>query len=425
MILAVLMVLSLGTLIYVHSALKDYESSQPENVLSAQIEKLRKAKSGSDFEDVLSLEQMRSDWNPSEAEISQFKQDFLASSVTFQEDHSAMDATKKTFDVLSNGCKVGTATLNHEGQKTRLLIFTLDLWSVEKIEVSGYTFAYTAPASVIVKNNGEVLQGTITDGTATYDIQSLTPLHVEIGDILGNSVPYDQGNLPTFTDYTVTVPVDYTIRGLETVPLEAASLEPIEALKYVKEYCPDVPDTATYVLRLLSDEPDFQILDGNGNAVDFTMENRTVTIAGEFAPQDTLPLNVDIDPLEVAKLWSLFMTQDLTGANNGYGQLSPYLIKGSYLQDVAWKWATGIDITFTSSHTLKDPPFQVETVSNYVVYSDNCFSCDIRLEKKLVLRTGEVDDVINSTFYFVKYDSTDNGKDDPKWYLADYREIQE
>lgn len=425
-ILAVLMLLSLGTLIYVHSALKDYEASQPENILAAQIEKLRKSKDASGFEDVLSLDHIRSDWGSSEAEIAQFKQDFLASTVAFQEDHSTVDPTKKTFDMLSNGCKVGSATLNHEGQETRLLIFTLDRWSVEKIEVSGYEFHLTVPASVIVKNDGQVLQGTITDAMAAYDLRSLTPLNVEIGDILGNSVPYDQGNLPTFTDYKVTIPVDYTICGAETVPVAAASLEPMEALKYVKEYCPDVPDTATYVLRLLTDEPNFQILDSSGNAVDFTMENRTVTIAGEFAGQDTLPLSVDIDPLEVAKLWSLFMTQDLTGANNGYGQLSPYLIKGSYLQDVAYQWATGIDITFTSSHTLKDPPFQVETVSNYVVYSNNCFSCDIRLEKKMVLRTGEeVDDVINSTFYFVKYDSTDNGKDDAKWFLADYREIQE
>lgn len=425
-ILAVLMVFSLCTLIYVHSALKDYEASQPENILAARIEQLRDSKSGSGAEDILSLDQMRSDWNASDGEIAQFKEDFLASSVTFQEDHSAVDAAKKTFDVLSNGCKVGTATLNHEGQETRLLIFPLDRWSVEQIEVTGYEFQFTSPASVIVRNNGEVLQGAITDGMASYDVHSLTPLNVEICDILGNSVPYDQGNPPTFTDYKVTIPVSYTIRALETVPVEAASLEPIEALKYVKEYCPDVPDTATYVLRLLTDDPDFTILDSSGKEVDFTIEDRQVTIAGEFVGQDSLPLSVDFDPLEVAKLWSLFMTQDLTGSNNGYGQLSPYLIKGSYLQDVAYQWATGIDITFTSSHTLKDPPFQVEEASNYVVYSENCFSCDIRLEKKLVLtRTGEeVDDVINSTFYFVKYDSTDNGKDDPQWALVDYREIQ-
>ena len=424
-ILAVLMVLSACTLVYVHSALKDYESSQPENILAAQIEKLRSPSAGSQFEDILSLDKMRSDWNASEEAVTQFKKDFLASSVTFQEDHSVVDPTKKTFHVLSDGCKVATASLNHEGQETRLLIFTLDRWSVEKMEVTGYEFHLTAPASVVVKSNGEVLQGEITDGMAAYDVRSLTPLNVEICDILGNSVPYDQKNLPTFTDYKVTIPASYTICGVEPVSIDAASLEPIEELKYVKEYCPDVPDAATYILRILSGEPDFKILDSSGNEVDFTIEDRKVTIDGDFSGQDSLSLSVDIDPLAVAKLWSLFMTQDLTGANNGYSQIEPYLIQDSYLQDVAWKWATGQDITFTSNHTLKNPPFQVEDISNYVVYSENCFSCDIRLEKTLVLtRTGEeVKDVVNSTFYFVKYDDTDNGVDDPHWFLADYREI--
>lgn len=424
-ILSVLLAISACVLIYVHMALKDYESSQPENVLAAQMEKLRKLEKSGKFEDMMSLEKMRSEAGASEEEIAQFKKNFLASTITFQEDHSAMDSTKKTFDVLSNGCKVGTATLNHEGQETRLLIFTLDRWSVGDMEASGYEFQLTIPATVIVKNNGEVLQGEISGGQATYDVHSLSPLNVEICDILGNSVPYDQKNPPAFTEYKVTVPPTYTIRGVETVPREAATLAPIEELKYVKEYCPDVPDTATYTLSVLSGEPDFQILDESGSEVAFTMEGKSVTVGG-YTGQASLPSSVDFDPLAVAKLWSLFMTNDLTGNNHGYGQLSPYLIKGSYLQDVTWKWATGQDITFTSDHTLKDPPFQVETVSNYVVYSENCFSCDIRLEKTMVLtRTGEeVADVINSTFYFVKYDDTDNGKDDPHWVLADYHEIQ-
>lgn len=424
MILSVLLAISACTLIYVHSALRSYESSQPENVLADQMKKLRKLEAKGKFEDRVSLEKMRGELGASEEEIAQFKKDFLASTITFQENHSTADPSKKVFDVLSNGCKVGTATLNHEGQETRLLIFTLDQWSVEHLEVTGYAFHLTAPASVIVKSNGQVLQGDITDGKATYDLRTLTPPNVEICDILGNSVPFDQKNLPKFTDYKVTVPYHYTVCGVEPVPLAAASLEPVEELKYVKEYCPDVPDTATYILSLLSDEPSFKILDNNGKEVEFTMENRQVTIQ-EFSGQDSLPISVDIDPLQVAKLWSLFMTNDLTGSNHGYSQLSPYLIKGSYLQDVAKKWATGQDITFTSAHTLKDPPFQVEEVSNYVVYSENCFSCDIRLEKKLVLtRTGEeVDDVIHSTFYFVKYDDTDNGVNDTHWVLADYHEI--
>jgi len=425
MILAVLLAISACALIYVHSALRSYEASQPENVLADQMKQLRKLDAKGKFEEMMSLDKLRSELGASEEEIAYFKKDFLTSTITFQEDHSMMDSTKKVFNVLSNGCKVGTAALTLEGQENCLLIFTLDKWSVGDMEATGYEFQFTAPASVTVKSNGEILQGQITDGKATYDVRSLTPLNLELCDILGNSVPYDQKNLPTFTDYKVTVPFNYTIQGVTAVPVAAASLEPPEELKYVKEYCPDIPGTATYILSILSGEPDFQILDGSGNEVAFTLEDRQVTIGTEFSGQDSLPISVDIDPLAVAKLWSLFMTNDLTGANHGYGQLSPYLIKGSYLQDVAWEWATGLDITFTSSHTLKDPPFQVETVSNYVVYSENCFSCDIRLEKKLVLtRTGEeVDDVINSTFYFVKYDDTDNGVNDPHWVLADYHEI--
>lgn len=421
-ILAVLLLISAGTLIYVHKALKDYEAAQPENILSAQVEMLRKSKS--DAEASLSLEPLRSEWNASQAEIDQFRQDFLASHVSFLEDHSAVDPETKTFHVLSNGCPVGTATLRHEGQKSLLLIFTLDRWKVEELSLRGYELNLTLPATVTVQCNGEALQGTVTDGMAAYDVRSLTPLNVTLQDVLGNTVAYDQGSLPSYTDYQVTIPADYTIEAAQRLSASSAALEPLEELKYVREYCPDLPDSAAYTLRLFSGEPDIRILDGSGSPVDFTWDHGQVTITREFTGQDTLPKNVDFDPLKVAKLWSLFMTQDLTGANNGYSQLSPYLIKGSYLQDVAWQWATGLDITFTSAHSLKDPPFQVEEISNYVVYSDSCFSCDIRLEKKMVLKTGaEVDDVIHSTFYFVKYQ--DSGKNSPNWVLVDYREIQE
>jgi len=423
-LLILLLAGSVYTLNYVQTSLQDYEASQPENILTAQIEKLRELEADGRFEELMSLEKMRGH-GATEDEIAQFKKDFLDSTITFQEDHSVVDAAKKAFLILSNGIKVATAELNHEGQENRMLIFTMDHWSVGKMEVTGYEFHLTAPASVIVKSNGEVIQGAITDGMATYDLYRLAPPNIEICDILGNSVPFDQKNLPTFTEYKVTVPSSYTVCGVEAVPKEAATLEPIEELKYVKEYCPDVPDSATYILSILSGEPNFKILDESGNEVAYTMEDRKVTIEEGFAGQDTLSIPVDIDPLAVAKLWSLFMTQDLSGPNNGYGQISPYLIKGSYLQEMAQKWGSGIDITFTSAHTLKNPPFQVETISNFVVYSENCFSCDVRLEKTLVLtRTGEErEDVIHSTFYFVKYDDTDNGKDDPHWVLADYRDI--
>lgn len=419
-IVAVLLVVSVCTLLYVHSSLVEYEASQPENVLQAQMEKLNE----SNFEQLMSFDAIRSEYGATDEEIAQFKKALLSGEITFREDYSVVDPGKKVYHVLCDGIQVAKATLEHKGQEMRLLVFTMDHWSVSTMEATGYGLQLTAPPTAIIKNHGQVVTGAPKDGNTVYDLRSLVPLQVEICDILGNSVAYDADNLPVFTDYQITVPSTYTVQGVEAVPLELATVEPIQELTYVKEYCPQVPDRATYRLSLLSGEPNFKILDPSGKEVAYTLEGRKATIELP-AGQASLPSGVDVDPLEVAKLWSLFMTADLSGANYGYGQLSPYLIKGSYLQGVAWKWATGIDITFTSSHTLKDPKFQVEEASNYVMYAEDCFSCDIRLEKVLVLnRTGEeVNDVIHSRFYFVKYDDTDNGINDPHWVLADYQEI--
>ena len=423
-ILAVLLVISACVLSYVHRSLKEYEASQPENILLAQIEQLRQLDAQGKFEQMMSLDTFRNEYGATEEEVAQFKQELLTGELAFQEDLSVLEPGQKVYFILCNGVKVARATLDHLGQEMRMLVFTMDRWSVASLEATGYVLELTAPPSAIIKNNGQVLEGEPADGNVAYSIRSLVPLQVEICDILGNSVAYDAAKLPVFTDYQITVPSNYTIRGAEAVSPELASVEPIQELIYVKEYCKDVPDRATYRLSLLAETPNFTILDPSGNEVDYTLEGRKITVEGP-APQATLPAGMDVNPLDVAKLWSLFMTADLSGANYGYGQISPYLVKGSYLQDVAWKWATGIDITFTSAHTLKDPQFQVEEVSNYVVYSEDCFSCDIRLEKTMVLtRTGEeVKDVINSRFYFVNYDDTDNGISDPHWVLVDYQEI--
>lgn len=420
LLVCVLLVLFVLSIAYVHSTLVNYENNQPENILAGEIDRLRAADKKGKFEKVLSLDAIRQELGASEAEVEQFKSEFLASKITFKEDHSSVDASHKTFDVLSDGCKVAAFTLDHVSQTTKLLIFTLDKWKVADFQVTGYEVDLTAPASVIVKSRGEVVEGTPgeKEGTFTYAIRSLVKPEVTICDILGNSVPYDKNDLPTFTDYKVVVPSNYTIQGKEAVPVSAATLEADSTLKSVKEYCPEIPDTATYIISIMSETPDFQILDNYGDPVEFQMENRKVTLKGQ-AGKDTLPMNVDIDPMNVAKMWSNFMTQDLAGATNGYGTMAQYLIDGSYLQDVAKKWATGPDITFSSKHTLENPPFHTEKIGNFVVYSDNCFSCDVRLEKTMHLtRTGAtVENVLNDTFYFVKH----NGS----WKLALNREIIE
>ena len=79
------------------------------------------------------------------------------------------------------------------------------------------------------------------------------------------------------------------------------------------------------------------------------------------------------------------------------------------------------------SHVLKNPPFTEERVSNFVSYGENLFSCDIYFIKHMDdlqdRNEGEIEDVMNSTFYFMKYDATKDGIDNPRWVILDIREI--
>lgn len=120
------------------------------------------------------------------------------------------------------------------------------------------------------------------------------------------------------------------------------------------------------------------------------------------------------------------MTDDLTGQRHGFYKMEKYLIADSYMHEVAWDWATGVDITFTSPHTLAKNPFTTADIGNFVAYSDTCFSCDILLEKPMyITRANTVIDTMHSTFYFVLCDDTDDGKDNPHWAIADIKEITE
>ena len=82
---------------------------------------------------------------------------------------------------------------------------------------------------------------------------------------------------------------------------------------------------------------------------------------------------------------------------------------------MALAWANSVDITFTSGHVLGNPPFEDESVTNYMRFSDNCFSVDVHLVKVMHLDSGKTErDEMNATFYFVN---------DGGWYVVDIIDI--
>ena len=120
--------------------------------------------------------------------------------------------------------------------------------------------------------------------------------------------------------------------------------------------------------------------------------------------------NVNIE--KIAKDWSLYLTNDLSGALHGFNNISKYLIKDSTIYKDARKWATGVDITFVSKHTLDNPTFTDLKINNFTIYDENAFSCEVYLQKHLTLssmRSKKINDVFNERMYFVYYEGTNAG----------------
>ncbi|MBQ6539864.1 MAG: hypothetical protein IJL71_02410 [Oscillospiraceae bacterium] len=133
-------------------------------------------------------------------------------------------------------------------------------------------------------------------------------------------------------------------------------------------------------------------------------------------PEEPMPDEIRslVDPLQVGEDWSLLMSADTE-----FWAVARHILEGSELYDMAYSWATSIDITFTSIHYLKTPPFTNESVTNFRRISDSCFSVDVSFDKNMVLGDGrELVDSMNSRFYFVNTPATGN-----TWKLVQIKEL--
>ena len=226
-------------------------------------------------------------------------------------------------------------------------------------------------------------------------------------------------------DCTVSIPENFTLQINGQTPECTPVLKGNPEYQYILEYA-DVPQLAEYSFHGLAKAPDFTVTDNLGNTTTYPMVNDDLAITAQIGLADFPDTLVGApDPLFMAKKWSLFMTNDLEGNLNGYYNIRPYLIRNSYYDKVAYQWATNIDITFISDHIILDPGFTEESVTNVVVYSDTCFSCDIFFIKHMKLtRTGQYkDDTFYHQMFFVYVDDTDDGTDNPHWAIADMHEI--
>lgn len=297
------------------------------------------------------------------------------------------------------------------------------------IKPAVYDYRFMLPSDLSVTVNGTAIKGEAADGDAyTYTVRDMTKPEVLLLDKCGGVVRYD-GTVSSdelYTQRSVVVPQDFTveINGVAADSIAEPWLsEHTDAQALLAQAGVQLPDMKTYEFVTVAGEASAKVTDSSGTSETYTLPAEgSLWLNGLTTGEIPESISAEFDVLEAAQCWSKFMTDDLGGAQHGLAEVRKYLLKTSAYYDYAEQWATGIDITFTSVHTLDG--FVNEKVSNVTIYSDTCFSCNIFFEKNMTLYRdgaymGERTDTFNSIVYFVYADDTpDNGVDDPHWAIA-------
>lgn len=226
-----------------------------------------------------------------------------------------------------------------------------------------------------------------------------------------------------FYTYTINAPSTYKVYVNEKEVTDKFIKESAqddafaEMAKYVT-----VPHLISYEIPNLYSIPEVVIKDENDNNVEYETKGTTITKSldiKKYEDKNEALEKIENAPeiLNIAENWSLFLTQDLSGTLYGFYTISKYLINDSELYKYAKSWATGIDITFTSRHTLENPIFTNERLENFEIYNENAFSCEVYLEKNMIVRGSKHQDVMHDKLYFVRMNN--------EWKLVKMQAITE
>ena len=359
-------------LTYVHDSLILYENSQSTVYMDALIKELQTGgelvgRLEDRYVEEASLSRFDDEWRCRR----QFETKVNGAGLSFEISAQSYDTSLPVYDVFADGERFLTVSLRSVNPQTRLGIMTVSDW--ELLEIS-------FPS---LHSSG--------DKRFQYDITAPENYSIYVNDIkLGEEELFGEPKA-------------------------------MSEFQYVEEYV-EMPKLLSYHIEGLMYEPEFVVRDASGRIVGYEVKDNGRSVEARFgdgSPEAEFP--PEVDALNIAKTWSLFMTRDLSGPKYGVDQVLKFFVKDSYLYKMANRYAGGIDITFVSAHVFES--FTGESVSNYIRYTDNCFSCDVYFEKNMRLTNWDSPrtDIFNSRMYFVYIE--DSAVAAPGWYLADMQAI--
>lgn len=342
-----LLIASEACLIYVSTTLKMYEKGNIEGYMTSLIKDMKTASKVGNINKYLSYNKVESKYEKASSFEDGYKELFNESKLSYKKNDK-----ENTYDIYADDTMVASVTLDSKKVR-RLGILSFEEYSIKEIETYSKNGIYNI--DVYVNSN--------------YDLY-INDVKVSDDDLL--------------------------------------SKEEIKEYSEVYDKV-DLPYENHYKITNLTKKPKIKVMNGN-NEVKVTNEKSNYYGVTYFKTDDknaafSKLTNKDYDPLTFAKNWSLFLTADLPGERYGLYTLTPNLVEGTALYKRAYSWATNVDITFTSMHTLDKDTFTNVKMNGFTVYNENAFSVDIYLEKNMTLVNGEKRvDTLNDTFYYAYID---------------------
>ena len=342
-----LLIASEACLIYVSTTLKMYEKGNIEGYMTSLIKDMKTASKVGNINKYLSYNKVESKYEKNSSFEEGYKELFNESKLSYKKNDK-----ESTYDIYADDTMIASVTLDSKKVR-RLGILSFEEYSIKEIETYSKNGIYNI--DVYVNSN--------------YDLY-INDIKVSDDDLL--------------------------------------SKEEIKEYSEVYDKV-DLPYENHYKITNLTKKPKIKVMNGN-DEVKVTNEKSTYYGVTYFKTDDKDAAfekltNKDYDPLTFAKNWSLFLTADLPGERYGLYTLTPNLVEGTALYKRAYSWATNVDITFTSMHTLDKDTFTNVKMNGFTVYNENAFSVDIYLEKNMTLVNGEKRvDTLNDTFYYAYID---------------------
>lgn len=342
-----LLIASEACLIYVSTTLKMYEKGNIEGYMTSLIKDMKTASKVGNINKYLSYNKVESKYEKNSSFEEGYKELFNESKLSYKKNDK-----ESTYDIYADDTMIASVTLDSKKVR-RLGILSFEEYSIKEIETYSKNGIYNI--DVYVNSN--------------YDLY-INDVKVSDDDLL--------------------------------------SKEEIKEYSEVYDKV-DLPYENHYKITNLTKKPKIKVMNGN-DEVKVTNEKSNYYGVSYFKTDDKDAAfekltNKDYDPLTFAKNWSLFLTADLPGERYGLYTLTPNLVEGTALYKRAYSWATNVDITFTSMHTLDKETFTNVKMNGFTVYNENAFSVDIYLEKNMTLVNGEKRvDTLNDTFYYAYID---------------------